>query len=69
LLPNGQVLVVAGLADVALASVELFDPASGTWTAASALNIAREGISVAPAITSAHGPTWPAVEISSAFSL
>jgi deoxycytidylate deaminase len=42
LLPNGKVLVAGGIAgfnDVAIA--ELYDPASGTWTATGSLNHAR----------------------------
>jgi hypothetical protein len=47
LLPNGTVLVAGGYAgpygtyENALASTELYDPASGTWTATSSLNTAR----------------------------
>ena len=39
LLPNGKVLVAGGLGDgdVALASAELYDPASGTWAATGSL--------------------------------
>jgi N-acetylneuraminic acid mutarotase len=44
LLPNGKVLVAGGerTNGVTLSSVELYDPASGVWTAASDLNFARE---------------------------
>ncbi len=43
LLPNGQVLVAGGLGNGgALASAELFDPATGRWTAtAGGMNAAR----------------------------
>ena len=43
-LPNGKILVAGGL-DVSgfLASAELFDPASDTWTATGALNQTRDG--------------------------
>jgi N-acetylneuraminic acid mutarotase len=43
LLPNGKVLVAGGMntAGVALASTELYDPASNTWTAAVTLPAAR----------------------------
>ena len=43
LLPNGKVLVAGGLdiSNNALASAELYDPASGTWTATGNLNTAR----------------------------
>jgi hypothetical protein len=47
LLPNGKVLVAAGInsnsygADI-LASAELYDPASGTWTATGSLATARD---------------------------
>ena len=44
LLPNGKVLVAAGNDDtVDLASAELYDPASGTWTATGSLATARSG--------------------------
>ena len=44
LLPNGQVLVVGGTGSdyTALASVELYDPATGIWTATGSLATARE---------------------------
>jgi hypothetical protein len=42
LLPNGQVLIVGGYNGSSyLASAELYDPASGTWTATGSLNTAR----------------------------
>ncbi len=45
LLPDGRVLVVGGLDHCndthPLASAELYDPASGTWTATGSLSIAR----------------------------
>ena len=42
LLPNGKVLVAGGVDDSgALASAELYDPASGTWTATGSLATAR----------------------------
>ena len=43
LLPNGKVLVAGGLNAAAfLASAELYDPASGTWTATGSLTTARD---------------------------
>src|SRR5438128_11789768 len=44
LLPNGKVLVAGGFDSsyVASASAELYDPASGTWTATGSLATARE---------------------------
>ena len=43
LLPNGKVLVAGGLHDGStLASAELYDPASGTWTATGSLATARD---------------------------
>ena len=46
LLPNGKVLVTGGythngLVQMFLASAELYDPASGSWTATGSLNIGR----------------------------
>ena len=42
LLPNGKVLVAGGCSDDGtLASAELYDPASGTWTATGSLATAR----------------------------
>ena len=45
LLPNGKVLVAGGAADSSgsnsLASAELYDPATGTWTATGSLNTGR----------------------------
>jgi N-acetylneuraminic acid mutarotase len=41
LLPNGEVLVEGGLNFNALASAELYDPASGTWTVTGSLAQAR----------------------------
>jgi hypothetical protein len=43
LLPNGKVLVAGGVASggVRLASAELYDPASGTWTATGSLATPR----------------------------
>src|SRR5450631_2265432 len=47
LLPNGKVLVAGGegtsVSNEYLASAELYDPASGTWTATGSLATAREG--------------------------
>ena len=45
LLPNGQVLVAGGQDNSfsSLASAELYDPASGTWTATGSLGAARFG--------------------------
>ena len=43
LLPNGKVLVAGGYTTTApLASAELYDPASGTWTATGSLVTARD---------------------------
>jgi hypothetical protein len=43
LLPNGKVLVAGGNSGGnLLASAELYDPATGTWTTTGSLNIARE---------------------------
>src|SRR5437667_2544970 len=41
LLPNGKVLVAGGYNGSPLASVELYDPATGTWTATGSLATAR----------------------------
>ena len=45
LLPNGKVLVAGGVADnneaVALASAELYDPSTGTWSATGAMTTPR----------------------------
>ena len=42
LLPNGKVLVAGGLGNSgSLTSAELYDPASGSWTATGSLNTAR----------------------------
>ena len=43
LLLDGKVLVVGGANTVALASAELYDPASGTWSFTGSLNTARYG--------------------------
>jgi len=42
LLPGGKVLVAGGLDGVPLASAELFDPATATWSATGSLNTARD---------------------------
>ena len=43
LLPNGMVLVAGGSGNSGyLASTELYDPATGTWTATGSLNTARD---------------------------
>ena len=43
MLPNGKVLVAGGYNDVGiLTSAELYDPASGTWTATGSLTTARQ---------------------------
>jgi N-acetylneuraminic acid mutarotase len=43
LLPNGQVLVAGGIGpNHSLASAELYDPATGMWTATGSLATARE---------------------------
>jgi hypothetical protein len=41
LLPNGKVLVAGGFNGGFLSSAELYDPASGTWSATGSLNTAR----------------------------
>ena len=41
LLPNGKVLVAGGNLRRRLASAELYDPASGSWTPTGSLNTAR----------------------------
>src|SRR5438128_4810644 len=41
-MPNGGVLVGGGLNGVFLTSAELYDPASGSWSATGSLNTARE---------------------------
>jgi len=41
LLPNGKVLVAGGINGNILTSAELYDPASGTWSATGSLNTAR----------------------------
>ena len=41
MLPNGKVLVAGGSNDNSLASAELYDPASGTWTTTGSLANAR----------------------------
>jgi len=41
LLPNGMVLVAGGFDTGAIASAELYDPASGTWSFTGSLNVAR----------------------------
>ena len=41
LLRNGQVLVAGGSESATLASAELYDPATGTWTATGSLATAR----------------------------
>ena len=47
LLPDGRVLVAGGVSSFAteevLASAELYDPITGTWTAAARLTVARHG--------------------------
>ena len=40
--PNGKVLVVGGGGNISLSSAELYDPATGTWTATGALSTVRE---------------------------
>ncbi len=43
MLPNGKVLVAGGYGNGgALTSAELYDPASGSWTATGSLNTARD---------------------------
>ena len=43
MLPNGKVLVAGGVNFSGyLTSAELYDPASGTWTATGSLNTARD---------------------------
>ena len=41
MLADGKVLVAGGNAGDTLASAELYDPATGTWTATGSLNKAR----------------------------
>jgi hypothetical protein len=41
LLPNGQVLVAGGCGNGACSSAELYNPASGTWTATGSMTAAR----------------------------
>ena len=43
LVPNGKVLVAGGFGTSFLASAELYDPASGTWSATGSLVIGRSG--------------------------
>src|SRR5947207_475805 len=43
LLPNGKVLVAGGFGTSILASAELYDPASGTWSATGNLITGRSG--------------------------
>ena len=41
-MPDGRVMVVGGREDTPyLRTVEIWDPATGTWSTASALNVAR----------------------------
>ena len=46
LLPNGQVLVAGGwngdISNIGLASAEIYDPGTGTWTTTNAMNTARQ---------------------------
>ena len=42
LLPNGKVLVAGGYNSGYLTSAELYDPASGSWSATGSLNTARQ---------------------------
>jgi len=42
LLPSGQVLVAGGYGKQALASAELYDPATGTWTTTGSLAFPRD---------------------------
>ena len=61
LLPNGMVLVAGGRDGISftpsdvLASAELYDPASGTWTATGSLNTARD-CSHGDVAAKRHGP-------------
>ncbi len=43
LLSNGQVLIAGGYHFGALASAQLFNPSTGTWTVTGSLNNARSG--------------------------
>src|ERR1044071_10354988 len=43
LLPNGAVLVAGGYEEAALATTELYDPATGTWMPTGRLATARSG--------------------------
>ena len=42
LLSNGKVLVTGGKGSTVVASAELYDPATGTWTTTSSMNYARD---------------------------
>jgi hypothetical protein len=57
LLPNGKVLVVGGSSTAdglgSLASAELYDPASGTWSPAASMSMARAALS-ATALPNGH---------------
>ena len=48
MLPNGKVLLAGGSNGGALASAELYDPASGTWTATGSLGTARHTATLLP---------------------
>jgi hypothetical protein len=47
LLPNGQVLVAGGIVvgSAQLATAELYDPTTGTWTMTGSMNVARSDFS------------------------
>ena len=71
MLPNGKVLVAGGDNDSDfLASAELYDPASGSWTATGSLNTARDHhtATLLPngKVLVAGGSGWRAIRISRA---
>ena len=53
LLSDGRVLVVGGSGDGCLASAELYDPTTGSWTATGSLGSPRGGYTATAAVR------WP----------